>query len=104
MNLPNVSEHYQEPKPWPTFSFRAECSRDLNAFIQQAVDADIDLDIRQITVTDPINEPHVEFRTDVSLKLLRNLLRTITDSHVMLQTLREEPLSENSLERDYDLE
>lgn len=44
-----------------------------------------------------------EFKSTMSLEELRDALRELEDSHVMLQTLRQCPLAENSQERDYDL-
>jgi hypothetical protein len=46
----------------------------------------------------------VEIHTNKNLHFLRYLLRQIPDSHVMIQSLREGPLSTNSLDRDHDVE
>jgi len=46
----------------------------------------------------------VELESPVSIDVLRNVMRGVVDGHVMLQTLRECRLKDNSLERDYDLE
>ena len=45
----------------------------------------------------------VEIRTDANLEQLQEALRSVEDAHVMLQTLRQVPLAENSLRRDYDI-
>jgi hypothetical protein len=49
------------------------------------------------------SDVEVEMHTDASLDSLRGLIRQVTDGHVMLQTLRQVPLQDNSLERDYDM-
>lgn len=47
-------------------------------------------------------DQEIEIRADISYEALLGLIREIPDGHVMLQTLREGPLSENNLERDYE--
>lgn len=95
------------PRDAPVFSFRAECPYDFDQFVKAAVLGGIAFTILEVTkgeVIPDIIEPHVEIRTEATLERLRELLRGITDSHVMLQTLRPLPLSENPLNRDLDLE
>ncbi|WP_163575295.1 hypothetical protein [Halomonas faecis] len=87
-----------------TYSFRAECDYDTQQFLRA-----IDLSGFTITglVIDPIDglpDVQMQITTDASLEQLRDILRSITDSHVMLQTLRQAPLAGNSLKRDYELE
>jgi hypothetical protein len=91
-----------------TFSLRAEMGEDVQQFYE-----------RTIATNPPIftsysvplffadgrtsGEVAVEIRTTLSLEDLRNILRAQIDSHVMLQTLRELPLSQNQCERDYSI-
>lgn len=46
----------------------------------------------------------VEMKTEGTLPQLQDAMRRVEDGHVMLQTLRECPLKENSLERNYGLQ
>ncbi|MGE8454449.1 MAG: hypothetical protein ACN6OP_28330 [Pseudomonadales bacterium] len=86
-----------------TFSFRAECATDAQAFHDLLAKAGVIATVK--TQADPSGLPdvEVEMRTVASLARLREILCCIVDGHVMLQTLRQLPLSENSFERDYDL-
>jgi hypothetical protein len=53
----------------------------------------------------PISEPLVEVRMDKPmLQIVENVLRSLDDSHVMLQTLRPIPWTENSFKRDHTKE
>ncbi len=54
----------------------------------------------------PFTSPDIgfEFQSTATLEQLRDAMREVIDSHVMLQTLRAVPFSENSLGRDFDLE
>ncbi|HCF9660107.1 TPA: hypothetical protein NI776_001834 [Pseudomonas aeruginosa] len=88
-----------------TFSFRAEGENDVVLFLA-AVEA------HRFTVqgsgtvlpdADGLPDVDVEIQTSATLEQLQDVLRTLEDSHVMLQTLRQLPLDINSLERDYDL-
>jgi hypothetical protein len=90
----------------PVYSFRAACPYDFDQFVRTAIDAGMAFSILQVTkgsITGFI-EPHVEIRTLVALDWLQAVMRSIDNGHVMLQTLRQLPLSENSMVRDYELE
>jgi hypothetical protein len=97
-----------------TFSFRTECAVDLNKFIvavDQAEDTDGDEPVLGLFIThanteESTGESYVEIATyqPVSLEWVRDIMRSIPDSHVMLQTLRQVPLAENSLKRDHTIE
>jgi hypothetical protein len=98
--------HFLKP-----YSFRAEGARDVLAFLNKvytdAVATDrfvsalfIETDIGPNCGT---HECVVEFQSNISLEELRAHLRTIEDSHVMLQTLRQLPLYLNNCERDFTL-
>ncbi|OJW46185.1 MAG: hypothetical protein BGO63_03705 [Candidatus Accumulibacter sp. 66-26] len=81
------------------YSFRAECPADVEAFKAKCVDARV----RVVTREEPdklFPDVEVEMETEASMDALQTLLREVVDGHVMLQTLRACPLSENSLERD----
>lgn len=82
-----------------TFSFRAECLEDVRRFQCACLSSRLVVVIPNKLVPDV----DVEVRADASLESLRNAMRRVVDGHVMLQTLRECPLSENPLERNYDL-
>ncbi|HGM8087240.1 TPA: hypothetical protein ACKP9S_003611 [Pseudomonas aeruginosa] len=88
----------------PTFSFRAECEQDAVEFLA-AVEGN-GFSVQGTVIPDVTGLPDfdVEVRTDANLEQLREVVRTIPDGHVMLQTLRQVPLAGNSLERDYGLE
>jgi hypothetical protein len=45
----------------------------------------------------------IQFDSRLGLAALRSLLEEVADTHVMRQTLRACPLSENDLERDFDV-
>lgn len=86
-----------------TFSFRAEFMQDAVAFSAQCVlDGFRPSGVYKFdtNITDVAVEVHVE----ASLEALRDVLRKIPDSHVMIETLRQVPLAENSLERDRSIE
>lgn len=89
-----------------TFSFRTEVAVDLNKFIVEADKADIGLFLVRAHTEDRTGESYVEFATyqPVTIEQMRDIARAVPDGHVMVQTLREQTLKENSLERDYDLE
>lgn len=45
----------------------------------------------------------IEFETNVTLEQLRGELSTITDTHVLMETLRQCPLKDNPLTRDQEV-
>lgn len=83
------------------FSFRAECLVDVQRFKAQCEKLGLAsiLSAREGVAPDV----GVEMETAASLEIIQDVMRSVVDGHVMRQTLRECPLSENSLERDYDL-
>lgn len=85
-----------------TFSFRAECLADVTAFI--GTNDDNSLTAVGI-VPDMTGFPDVEvqFDSELGLEELRQRMRAVEDGHVMVQTLRQCPLSQNSLERDLNI-
>ena len=82
-----------------TFSFRAECVRDVSALQTECGRAKL-ATLTQITSDKLLPDVEVELETDTNLEHLRSLMRKVQDGHVMVQTLCECPLKENSLERD----
>ncbi len=87
------------------FSFRAECQADVDNFKKECDNACLSVSIE---VTPDYPKPGfpdviVEVQADATLTSLQAMMRRVVDGHVMLQTLRECPLKDNSLERVYSL-
>ena len=85
-----------------TYSFRAECQEDVERFNEECLKAGL-MTQWHAKPDEQFPDVEVELQADASLDTLRNVIRQVVDGHVMLQTLRECSLAENSLERDYDL-
>lgn len=84
------------------FSFRAECKVDVERFHQEC--ARRGLLVTWAMQSDEIGpDVEVDAQSTASLAELRDVMHSVVDGHVMLQTLRECPLSQNTLERDYNL-
>lgn len=85
-----------------TYSFRAEFPSDANAFLQQAYQKDITLThfIPDRDMPDVV----VQFSSEYSLEDFRAIMRTIPDSHVMIQTLQPKSIKDSDIERDYGIE
>ncbi|MCB4349471.1 hypothetical protein LA345_37290 (plasmid) [Burkholderia vietnamiensis] len=85
------------------FSFRAECSADVER-LQQAC-AKWGLLTAWTMHADKTGLPDIEvdLQSTATLDELRQAARDVKDGHVMLQTMRECRLADNTLERDYDL-
>lgn len=86
----------------PVFSFRAECMDDVEKLHEECVAAGIIWSMNAKPDM-PYPDVDVEIKAETTLEVLRGLMRQVVDGHVMLQTLRECSLAENSLERDYEL-
>jgi hypothetical protein len=95
-----------------TYSFRAECKLDVERF-QMRFRASFPhvLQVRMMplrlvntTVAQDVSEVAVEVKTPLGVDYVRAVMQEVVDGHVMLQTLRELPLNENSLERDSSIE
>lgn len=89
--------------PITTYSFRAECPDDVEKFHQQCLNSGLITAMRSTSNTDGLRDVEVEMETEASLETIRGLMRKVIDGHVMLQTLKDCPLADNMLERDYDL-
>lgn len=91
-----------------TFSFRAEWRGDTIAFRQLLAQRGHAFSFKemphllQVRTGKPIDvgEPKVEIQADLTLEQMRDLMREIPDSHIMLESMRELPLDKNPLSRD----
>lgn len=81
------------------FSCRAELEQDAELFVETIKGA-LPIDVVR-TVYLGMGEVAIDIESSVDIEALREVLRNQTDAHVMLDTLRPVPLSENMLERDY---
>lgn len=82
-------------------SFRAECPADLKAFQDELERRGIEFSWQPISKN---GFPDVEVEMDVfeaGIKDVFDAARCVVDAHVICDTLRAQPLSENSLERRY---
>lgn len=85
-----------------TYSFRAECREDVERFNEECLKAGL-MTQWQAKLDEQFPDVEIELQADASLDTLRNVIRQVVDGNLMLQTLRECPLAENSLERDNNL-
>ena len=85
----------------PIYSFRAECSADLECFYRQCAAANLVVSMRVkpeiLNMPEPLSDPAVEMDSEASLDQLRGALRQVSDGLVMLQTLRHVQLADNTL-------
>lgn len=92
------------------FSFRAECAHDVTEFVVAAHKAGVAVVVTRLNPmmfneTDPMPDTTAEFYCHGgALEQMRDVLRTIPDSHVMLQTIQQVRLKDNKLERDYSID
>lgn len=99
-----------QPKDkFKTYSCRFECSEDYTTFVVAAHKRDVLVCTSEANHDNPegyeypLPDFYVGFRSDADLETLQGILRKGPDLHVGLQTLRQVPLKDNSLERDYAL-
>ena len=85
-----------------TYSFRAECALDVSALQAECEKAKLSTFVH-ITPDEVFPDVEVELEADTDLEHLRSLMHRVQDGHVMVQTLRECPLKENSLERVFSI-
>lgn len=85
------------------FSFRAECPIDVARFKDACLKAAVTTSLSE-RPDGEFPDVEVELESPASLRTLQDVMRGVEDGHVMLQTLRECRLKDNTLERDYDLE
>lgn len=81
------------------FSLRAECQGDVDALIEAATSAEIEMLIHACPDT-AFPDVDVEITTEATKEVLMQLISLNDEGHVMRQTLRAVPLKENSLSRD----
>lgn len=98
--------------PLKTYSCRFELPQDLTQFILLSFSMNVRVYahlVRQVPLVHPDGQVtttpdiEVEFTSPAPIEKIRSVLKNGVDLHVGLQTLRECPLEQNSLERDYDL-
>lgn len=85
-----------------TYSFRAECMHDVSLFRANALAA-MAWDFFVLTNLS-FGEVGVEIESTKTIEELHEIMKLQDDSHVMIQTLRELPLQDNSLNRDYNID
>lgn len=81
------------------FSFRAECFHDVQEALAHV--RDFPVSEMRIIFPDGFLDTKVELTADTDLETVMAALRAVPDGHVMVQTVRQCPLSENSFERDW---
>ncbi len=92
-----------------TFSCRFEFTEDYTRFVVAAsangiLIGTVDLESLQSEKDGPKGpDVFVEFACEAELDTLRNLMRTAPDLHVGIQTLRQVPMKDNTMERDFSL-
>ncbi|MNP89120.1 hypothetical protein D3C85_15210 [compost metagenome] len=90
-----------------TFSCRFEFTHDYTLFVVTASKHNLVIntsELYHVRIDDrtyPLPDIHVEFMCEADLETVRNIMRTVADLHVGIQSLRQVPLKDNSLERDY---
>lgn len=89
------------------FSFRAECEHDMatfaNALRAKGIAFEMDVSNLPLMVRGELRESpdmKAELKADMTLREVRLAMAEQEDAHVMIQSLRELPLSENHLGRD----
>jgi hypothetical protein len=94
----------------PIYSFRAECRHDVDEFSKtlQGVDPSASFEVKPLLLDSPkgpadVGEVQVEFTTQLSLEMLRVIMRRQIDTHVMIQSMRALPLGQNDLDRDHSI-
>lgn len=84
-----------------TYSFRAENVSDVSVFMAHCRTNTL-LTHPVTTYVDPqVLEPLVEFVSHATYEELLEVMRRVTDGHVMIQTFEPAPLAQNPCKRDY---
>lgn len=95
--------------PFKTYSCRFEFTHDFTAFIIAADKQGVLINTSELHHFKaegdkyPAPDVYVEFKAEAPLEILQAVLRQGTDLHVGLQTLRQVPLKDNPLDRDFSL-
>ena len=98
----NTTSNNDRPYELSVYSFRAELSQDVDKFLYALSQRNIFFKYSK-QGSSHLPDICVELHTSATIEDLRDVLRTVKDSHVMLETLRALPLSENNLERDISI-
>lgn len=85
-----------------TYSLRAECKSDADQLKKLVSKACANSEVFLTPDAKGLPDQEIKIHTELEFEEVLELIRSINDGHVMLQTLQPVPLSENSLERDYD--
>lgn len=98
------------PPGFTIFSCRAESAVDATSFLNIAYNNCQEQGKRlgQLIVTplpemDNYPDSQMQFTTDYDITQLREMMRMVEHSHVMIATLRPVPILENSMERDHSI-
>jgi hypothetical protein len=91
-----------------TFSCRAELQADVEKFVEtmRVYQPDFSARIEPHPLQMPdgsiqqVPDVKAEFQSTFDLEEVRDIMREVLDLHVMIQSVREQPLGVNSLERD----
>jgi hypothetical protein len=89
------------------FSFRAECKYDVDEFVKLCKVKNVTVKITKclcVPAHPDLPDRIVELQSDNTIAELLEVLRSVDDSHVIMQTIRPVTLEENSLKRDYGIE
>jgi hypothetical protein len=86
----------------PLYSFRAECQADVDS-LREALSGTRVSSSMKCFPDEMFPDVEVELETHAPLETIRTIMRGVEDGHVMVETLRACALSDNSLERNYDL-
>lgn len=84
-----------------TYSFRAECSKDVANFLALCKEKLIHCTNISGFADDAFPDVEVQLECEADLETLRNVIREVVDGHVMLETLKAVPIEQNNMKRDY---
>lgn len=98
----STTSNNDKPYELLVYSFRAKSSQDVGKFLYALSQRNIFFKYSKQGSSN-LPDVYVELRTSATIEDLRDVLRTVKDSHVMLETLKALPLSEDNLERDISI-
>jgi hypothetical protein len=90
-----IVQHVQHARPTPIYdlALRAECSYDVDLFMDKASGYGITIDVTSRIQENPFPDVELHFKSSVSHRIIRRLLRTIDPRgrrHVMVETVMPE--------------
>ena len=91
------------------FSCRFECSHDYTQLIIAASKVNVDVQTIELYHVRPtgwdhtLPDIHVEFCASGGTEEVLDIMRSVDDLHVGIQTLKQCPLKDNPLERDHSI-